>query len=60
MADKENTGPPRKDDYFAWPEGAKLKYYDKDGNEVSKEEWRELGCRKAAEREAKPVSDPRR
>lgn len=32
---------------FGWPEGATLRYYDEDGNPVSKEEWRELGRRKA-------------
>ena len=35
---------------FGWPEGARLRYYDEDGNRISKEEWRELGRRKAGER----------
>ncbi len=32
---------------FGWPEGAGLRYYDEDGNRISKEEWRELGRREA-------------
>ena len=35
---------------FGWPKGAGLRYYDGDGNRISKEEWRELGRRKAEER----------
>jgi hypothetical protein len=35
---------------FGWPEGAKLRYYDEDGNRISKEEWREIGRRKAERR----------
>ena len=35
---------------FGWPEGAGLRYYDEAGNRVSKEEWRELGRRKAEKR----------
>ena len=35
---------------FGWPEDAKLRYYDEDGNRISEEEWRELGRRKAEER----------
>jgi hypothetical protein len=35
---------------FGWPEGAGLRYYDGDGNRISKEEWRELGKRKAEKR----------
>ena len=35
---------------FGWPEGARLRYYDEDGNRISKEEWRELGRRKAEKR----------
>ena len=35
---------------FGWPEDAGLRYYDKDGNRISKEEWRELGRRKAEKR----------
>ena len=35
---------------FGWPEGARLRYYDDDGNRISKEEWRELGRRKAEKR----------
>ena len=35
---------------FGWPEGARLRYYDDDGNRISKEEWRELGRRKAKKR----------
>ena len=35
---------------FGWPEGARLRYYDEDGNPISKEEWRELGRRKAEKR----------
>jgi hypothetical protein len=35
---------------FGWPENAKLRYYDEDGNRISKEEWRELGRRKAEKR----------
>ena len=35
---------------FGWPEGARLRYYDENGNRISKEEWRELGRRKAEKR----------
>ncbi len=35
---------------FGWAEGAKLRYYDEEGNRISKEEWRELGRRKAERR----------
>ena len=35
---------------FGWPEGAGLRYYDEDGNRISKEEWRELGRRKVEKR----------
>ena len=35
---------------FGWPEEARLRYYDEDGNAISKEEWRELGRRKAEKR----------
>jgi hypothetical protein len=35
---------------FGWPEGARLRYYDEEGNRISKEEWRELGRRKAEKR----------
>ena len=35
---------------FGWPEDARLRYYDEDGNIISKEEWRELGRRKAEKR----------
>jgi len=35
---------------FGWPEGARLRYYDEEGNRISKEEWRELGRRKAQKR----------
>ena len=35
---------------FGWPEGARLRYYDEEGNTISKEEWRELGRRKAEKR----------
>ena len=35
---------------FGWPEDAKLRYYDENGNRISKEEWRELGRRKAEKR----------
>ncbi len=35
---------------FGWPEGARLRYYDEDGNRISKEEWRDLGRRKAEKR----------
>jgi hypothetical protein len=35
---------------FGWPEGSKLRYYDEEGNRISKEEWRELGRRKAEKR----------
>ena len=37
-------------DRFGWPENAKLRYYDEHGNRISKEEWRELGRRKAEKR----------
>ena len=37
-------------DRFGWPEGAELRYYDGCGNTISKEEWRELGRRRAEER----------
>jgi hypothetical protein len=35
---------------FGWPEGAKLRYYDEEGNTIGKEEWRDLGRRKAKKR----------
>ena len=35
---------------FGWPEDAKLRYYDEAGKRISKEEWRELGRRKAEKR----------
>jgi hypothetical protein len=35
---------------FGWPEGARLRYFDEDGKRISKEEWRELGRRKAEKR----------
>jgi hypothetical protein len=35
---------------FGWPEDARLRYYDEDGNRISKEEWRELGRHKAEKR----------
>jgi hypothetical protein len=35
---------------FGWPEGARLRYYDDDGNRITIEEWRELGRRKAEKR----------
>ena len=35
---------------FGWPESARLRYYDENGNRISKEEWRELGRRKAEKR----------
>ncbi len=35
---------------FGWPEDARLRYYDDSGNRISKEEWRELGRRKAEKR----------
>ena len=35
---------------FGWPEGSRLRYNDDDGNRISKEEWQELGRRKAEER----------
>ena len=35
---------------FGWPEGARLRYFDEEGNRISKEEWRELGRRKAERR----------
>ena len=37
-------------DRFGWTEDARLRYYDEDGNRISKEEWRELGRRKAEKR----------
>jgi hypothetical protein len=36
--------------HFGWPEGAKLRYYDEEGNTIGKEEWRDLGRRKAKKR----------
>lgn len=35
---------------FDWPKGAGLRYYDENGDRISKEEWRELGRRKAERR----------
>jgi hypothetical protein len=42
---------------FGWPGGAKLRYYDGDGNRISKQEWRELGRRKARERGRAEAAD---
>ena len=41
---------------FGWPEGARLRYYDEDGNRISKEEWRELGRRRAEKRKRAKAS----
>jgi hypothetical protein len=35
---------------FGWPDDARLRYYDENGNTISKDEWRELGRRKAERR----------
>ena len=35
---------------FGWPEGARLRYFDEGGERISKEEWRDLGRRKAEKR----------
>ncbi len=35
---------------FGWPQDARLRYYDENGNRISKDEWRELGRRKAEKR----------
>ena len=35
---------------FGWAEGARLRYYDDEGHRITKEEWRELGRRKAEKR----------
>ena len=35
---------------FGWSKDARLRYYDEDGNTISKEEWREPGRRKAEKR----------
>ena len=42
---------------FGWPEGARLRYYDEAGNRISKEEWRELGRRKAEKRKRAKAAD---
>jgi hypothetical protein len=42
---------------FGWPEGARLRYYDEDGNRISKEEWRELGKLKAEKRKRAEAAD---
>jgi hypothetical protein len=42
---------------FGWPEGAGLRYYDEDGNTISKEEWRQLGRRKAEKRKRARSAD---
>jgi hypothetical protein len=42
---------------FGWPEGSKLRYYDEDGNTISKEEWRDLGRRKAEKRRRAKAAD---
>jgi hypothetical protein len=39
-----------RDGRFGWPEDAGLRYYDEEGNRISKEEWRALGRRKAEKR----------
>ncbi len=41
---------------FGWPGGSKLRYYDENGNRISKEEWRELGRRKAEKRKRDKAS----
>ncbi len=45
-----------REDRFGWPEGAGLRYYDEAGNRISKEEWRELGRRKAEKRRRDPAA----
>jgi len=43
---------------FGWAEGAcGLRYYDEDGNRIGKEEWRELGRRKAQKRKRAEAAD---
>jgi hypothetical protein len=42
---------------FGWPGGSKLRYFDGDGNTISKEVWRELGRRKAENRRRTKVAD---
>lgn len=43
-------------DRFGWPEGSRLRYYDEDGNRISKEEWQKLGRRKAEKRKRAKAS----
>ncbi len=42
---------------FGWPEGAGLRYYDENGNRIGKEEWRELGRRRAEKRKRAEAAD---
>ncbi len=47
---RKQTGDESRVGRFGWPEGAGLRYYDEDGNRISREQWRELGRRKAERR----------
>ncbi len=48
--ERQPDGDESRVDRFGWPEDARLRYYDDSGNRISKEEWRELGRRKAEKR----------
>jgi hypothetical protein len=45
---------------FGWPEGSRLRYYDEEGNRIAKEEWRDLGRRKAEMRKRDKAADATR
>ena len=47
--DEKHPDPPGREDYFGYPEGAELIYYDDEGNEISGDEWLERVKRKAEE-----------
>jgi hypothetical protein len=45
---------------FGWPEGARLLFYGEEGKTISKEEWRDLGRRKAEKRKRDQAAEAKR